>query len=107
MYSNNQGTRQRVQGNWTCAECGTQITSLPFEPDPNRVNQLKCSNCHSKSNPRRNNSERQTVKGDWTCSKCGTDIKELRFNPDPARLDQLKCSSCYIQGKPQRTGNTY
>ena len=38
--------RQMYQGNWTCSECGTAITELPFEPDPARLDQLLCRDCH-------------------------------------------------------------
>lgn len=41
--------RQMFQGNWKCAECGKEITQLPFQPDENRINQLKCRDCHQKS----------------------------------------------------------
>lgn len=40
--------RQMHQGNWTCGECGGAITELPFEPDPARLSQLKCRDCHRK-----------------------------------------------------------
>ncbi|MBI2591738.1 MAG: hypothetical protein HYW34_03620 [Candidatus Brennerbacteria bacterium] len=37
------------QGNWKCAKCGAEITQLPFEPDPARLGQLQCRDCHRKS----------------------------------------------------------
>jgi CxxC-x17-CxxC domain-containing protein len=37
------------QGNWKCSKCGRDITSLPFEPDPARLGQLQCRDCHQKS----------------------------------------------------------
>jgi len=40
------GQRQMYQGNWTCSQCGTAITELPFEPDANRLDQLLCRDCH-------------------------------------------------------------
>jgi hypothetical protein len=45
--------RQMFQGDWKCAECNAAITELPFEPDPSRVDTLKCRECHKKSMPRR------------------------------------------------------
>lgn len=44
----NQGgfQRQMYQGNWKCSSCGAEITELPFEPDPNRLDQLLCRDCH-------------------------------------------------------------
>lgn len=38
--------REMHQGNWKCSQCGSSITELPFEPDPSRVDQLLCRNCH-------------------------------------------------------------
>lgn len=41
--------KPKIQGNWVCGTCGAPITELPFEPDPNRLNTLKCFDCHKKS----------------------------------------------------------
>lgn len=38
--------RQMYQGNWKCVDCGKEITELPFQPDPNRFDQLRCRDCH-------------------------------------------------------------
>jgi CxxC-x17-CxxC domain-containing protein len=46
---NNQGQgfqRKMYQGNWKCADCGKDITELPFEPDPNRTDNLRCRDCY-------------------------------------------------------------
>lgn len=46
---NNQGgfePRKMFKGNWACAQCGKEITELPFEPDPARLGQLLCRDCH-------------------------------------------------------------
>ncbi|OGY64843.1 MAG: hypothetical protein A3A04_01885 [Candidatus Harrisonbacteria bacterium RIFCSPLOWO2_01_FULL_40_28] len=44
---NNSGfQRQMYKGNWKCAKCGGEITELPFNPDPARLNQLQCRKCH-------------------------------------------------------------
>lgn len=57
-YDDNQGGFQRkmYQGNWKCAQCGKEITELPFEPDPNRLEQLLCRDCHRE--------KRQSFRGD-------------------------------------------
>jgi CxxC-x17-CxxC domain-containing protein len=38
--------RQTVKGNWKCADCGKEITELPFEPSPDRP--IYCRDCWSK-----------------------------------------------------------
>jgi CxxC-x17-CxxC domain-containing protein len=38
--------RQMFQGDWKCAKCGAEIKELPFEPDPARLEQLLCRDCH-------------------------------------------------------------
>ncbi|MFH0712609.1 MAG: hypothetical protein V2A55_02035 [Candidatus Jorgensenbacteria bacterium] len=38
--------RKMYQGNWKCSKCNKEITELPFEPDPSRVDQLLCRDCH-------------------------------------------------------------
>lgn len=53
-YNNDGGNagfadRKMYQGNWVCAKCGAAITELPFEPDPSRIDQLKCRDCHRAS----------------------------------------------------------
>jgi len=47
-YQHNDGGFQRkmYQGNWKCSKCGAEITELPFEPDPGRIDQLLCRDCH-------------------------------------------------------------
>jgi len=48
-YNDNQGggfQRKMYEGNWSCSKCGKEITSLPFEPDPERLDQLLCRDCH-------------------------------------------------------------
>jgi len=45
---NTNGEKKRYQGNWKCGKCGKDITSLPFEPDPARLGQLTCFDCHKK-----------------------------------------------------------
>jgi len=38
--------RQMFQGNWKCADCGKEITELPFEPSPDRP--IYCKECWAK-----------------------------------------------------------
>jgi len=54
--------RQMYQGDWKCAKCGTPITELPFEPDPDRVDQLYCRDCHR---------ERRASRGDRFSNRGG------------------------------------
>jgi CxxC-x17-CxxC domain-containing protein len=42
-----EGDRPRIEGNWSCATCGTAITSLPFTPRD--TSNLKCIDCFKKS----------------------------------------------------------
>jgi len=46
-YDENRGGFQRreFQGNWKCSKCNADITTLPFEPDPNKLDQLLCRDC--------------------------------------------------------------
>ena len=47
-YQPNEGgfERKMYKGDWKCAQCGAAITELPFEPDPERLSQLRCRDCH-------------------------------------------------------------
>jgi len=47
-FDNNQGglERKMYQGSWKCAKCGGDITELPFEPDPTKLDKLLCRDCH-------------------------------------------------------------
>ena len=31
--------------NIKCCDCGTPITQLPFDPDPSRLNSIRCQDC--------------------------------------------------------------
>ncbi len=46
-YDRDQGGFQRrmYQGSWKCSKCNTDITELPFEPDPEKLDQLLCRDC--------------------------------------------------------------
>ncbi len=39
--------------NIKCADCGAAITQLPFQPDPARLNTIRCRDCLRKSRPAR------------------------------------------------------
>lgn len=39
--------------NITCADCGAPVTQLPFQPDPARLNTIRCRDCLRKSRPAR------------------------------------------------------
>ena len=42
--------------NIKCRDCGTEITQLPFNPDPARIDSIRCQDCMRKfreQNPRR------------------------------------------------------
>lgn len=43
--------RKMFQGNWKCADCGKEITELPFEPSPDRP--IYCRDCWSKRRTQR------------------------------------------------------
>ena len=38
--------RKMYTGSWNCSKCGKEITELPFEPDPARLDKLLCRDCH-------------------------------------------------------------
>lgn len=40
------GDSDGCAGGWTCSKCGNEIAELPFAPDPNRLSQLLCRDCH-------------------------------------------------------------
>jgi CxxC-x17-CxxC domain-containing protein len=40
------GIRKMHKGHWTCADCGKEITELPFNPTPGRP--VYCSECWQK-----------------------------------------------------------
>ena len=46
-YEQNGGMQRKMfQGDWKCSKCGSAITELPFEPDPARLGQILCRDCH-------------------------------------------------------------
>lgn len=92
--------RKMFQGDWECADCGTKITELPFEPSGDRP--LHCKECWAKGREQgsgRNFAPRKMFQGDWTCADCGTKITELPFQPSP---DQpIRCRDCWMKQKEQ------
>lgn len=96
MNDNNAGgDRQMVQGNWTCSECGGEITELPFQPDGERP--IFCKDCHQKRRDSRDDRRgpRQMVQGNWTCADCGIEITQLPFEPDGSQ--PVLCKACYLK----------
>lgn len=88
--------RQMYQVDIQCAECGTQINELPFEPSGDKP--VYCSNC---LRARRNNRDdrrggmrpqRQMFQVNVNCAECGTHISELPFNPSGDR--PVYCFNC-------------
>ncbi len=45
--------RQMFSGDWKCSKCAGPIKELPFQPDPARLDQLLCRDCHRQNAPRR------------------------------------------------------
>ncbi|MEK7110239.1 MAG: hypothetical protein AAB759_01210 [Patescibacteria group bacterium] len=43
------GDADGCTGEWACSKCGAKIDQLPFAPDPSRLGQLKCRDCHKAS----------------------------------------------------------
>ena len=88
---NNDAPRKMFEGNWTCSGSGGAITQLPFQPDENRLDTLKCLDCHKKG--RENRGERQMFEGNWTCSECGKEITQMPFEPHGDK--PIKCFDCF------------
>lgn len=94
-----------AQGNWNCGKCGAEINDLPFDPDPNRLDQLLCRDCHRKKRDGfqgQGGGPRQMYQGNWKCADCGTAITQLPFEPSPDKTDNLRCLDCFKKSK----GNT-
>ncbi len=43
--------RKMFKGDWKCADCGTEINELPFEPSPDRP--IYCRECWGKRRTQR------------------------------------------------------
>lgn len=107
MYGNdNRGftPRPMVEGNWTCAQCGAEITQLPFQPREDQIESLKCRECYRASRPARSDrgprEPREMVKGNWKCADCEKEITELPFEPRDDR--PVRCSDCHKANRPPR-----
>ena len=108
MAFDNQGgnfaPRSMVQGSWKCAECGKEITELPFEPAQDRP--VHCRDCWRSKNQNNNNDRRrdfaprEMVKGSWKCSECGKEITELPFKPAPDK--DIYCGDCWKKKRSDR-----
>ena len=91
-------TKQMHKGNWTCGECGAGIDQLPFEPNPNSLDRLRCYDCYKKGKaPTGGGGERQMFEGNWSCSDCGTAITKLPFQPKDGL--PLRCMDCHKKGQ--------
>lgn len=82
------------EGNWTCADCGSEINSLPFQPSEGQT--IRCKECYAKTK-NSDRPERKKVQGNWQCASCGKEITELPFNPRPG--SDLFCLDCYRSQK--------
>lgn len=45
------GQRKMHQGQWSCSQCGKEISELPFEPDGSRP--VFCRDCYRQKRPSR------------------------------------------------------
>lgn len=82
-----------------CAECGSAITQLPFQPTGGRP--VYCTNClrnRRGDSPRGgsaggfNRAPRQMYDVDLSCAQCGTHISQLPFQPSGDR--PVYCMDC-------------
>lgn len=90
--------RKMFQGNWKCGKCGKGIDQLPFNPDPSRLDQLTCKDCHSAGGKKKEfSSPRKMVEGNWTCSGCGSSIKSLPF--EPREGTPVSCKDCWSKNR--------
>ena len=58
--------RPKVQGNWKCADCGTTITELPFEPSDGKP--VHCKDCWKKNTNCNMLNQNYSNKNHKTCS---------------------------------------
>lgn len=93
-----QGDRQMFDVDLSCAECGTAITQLPFEPKGDKP--VYCSNCLRQRRQARgggdnrgfNRGPRQMYDVNEKCSECGAAITKLPFIPTGDK--PLYCFDC-------------
>lgn len=90
MEETQQPRSGKVQGNWKCSHCNSEITELPFKPDSDRP--ISCIDCW-KDRRQKMAEPRKMVQGNWSCSDCGNTISELPFEPS---TDQpVTCKDCW------------
>lgn len=102
MFYNNTGApRQMYEVNEKCAECGTAITSLPFQPSGDKP--LYCSQClRAKRGDRRSaggfgnrgGMVKKMYDVDLNCADCGAHITQLPFLPKPDSDKPIYCMEC-------------
>ncbi len=91
---NNNKTTNMVNGNWKCSECSKKITVLPFTPQEDRLNTLKCLDCYKKGNNiTQKQNDKKMFEGEWMCSRCGNTIRKLPFEPKSDK--NLMCIECF------------
>lgn len=81
-----QGDRQMFDVDLSCAECGTAIKQLPFEPTGDKP--VYCTDCLRAKRQSRdsrgggfNRGPRQMFDVDVDCADCGKHISQLPFQP--------------------------
>lgn len=100
-----QDDRQMYSVNLTCADCGTAVNQLPFQPTPGRS--VYCSDCLRKKrgsstggNQRGGGFQRRMYQVDMKCADCGAQISELPFSPSGDK--PVYCSDCNRKRRDQR-----
>lgn len=92
---------QTVKGKWACADCGTKITELPFEPSGDRP--IYCKECWMKKREQRGGGRfgepRKMFQGNWECADCGVEITELPF--EPSGDQPVRCRECWRKTRNQ------
>jgi len=93
--------------NIKCCECGTPITQLAFDPDPERIDSIRCQDCMRKSREQRHRGFQRKMFDvsdmNIKCCDCGTPITQLAFDPDPERIDSIRCQDCMRKSREQRS----
>ena len=97
--------RQMYDVDLTCAQCGTHISQLPFQPSGDRP--VYCSDCNRQYRQNRGGSggmgggmsrgprpARQMYSVNLTCAGCGTQITELPFQPSGDK--PVYCRACMM-----------
>ena len=106
-----QGDRQMFNVDIACADCGTAITQLPFEPKGDKP--VYCTDCLRQkrqsrggmgNGPRRfnnnNRGPRQMFDVNEKCADCGTAITQLPFQPTGGR--PIYCFDCVKSKRDSR-----